>query len=71
MSDRLKILKSQLDLHLDAAMATIMEMRKEATKLQSLPGVSTSSLGNGALSEDQIAKLLMRRQNSVQKRHSK
>lgn len=58
---------NQLDLHLDAAMATIMEMRKEATKLQQAD-VSTSALDFGVLTEEQITKLLSRRQKTVQKR---
>jgi hypothetical protein len=69
MTDRLTILKSQLDLHLDAAMATIMEIRQEATKLQ-MTDVSTSVLSNG-LTEDEVASMLARRQRVVQKRINK
>jgi len=68
MPDRLTILKSQLDIHIDAALATIMEMRQEATKLAD---VSTSALPTGVLTDEQIAKALAKREKTIQKRNTK
>jgi hypothetical protein len=68
MPDRLTILKAELDLHLDAAYATIMEMRKEATKLAD---VSTSAIPTGALTDEQIFKALSRRERTIQKKQNK
>jgi hypothetical protein len=67
MSNRLIILQNKLNLHVEAAMATLMEIKQEATKLQSTADVSTSALSNG-LTDEQTTKLLTRRERTIRKR---
>jgi len=64
MSDRLTILNHQLNIHLEAAMSVIMEIRNEANKIQQ-PVVRKSGL-----TDEQIAFALSERERRKRKHKS-
>lgn len=66
MTDRLTILNNELEYHLNAARELAQRITEEATRLRT--GVSTSAQ---CLTDEQIIKVLARREKAVQKRISK
>lgn len=68
MPDRLIILKKQLDIHLNAAMATIQQIREEAAKFGD---VSNSVVDTDILTDEQIANVLAKREKTRQKKLNK
>ena len=68
MSDRINILMKKFDLQFNACMSTLMEMREEATKLQQ-GDMSMSALQTGSLTDEQITKLLTKRELTIQRKH--
>ena len=67
MSDRITLLREQLDIHLNAAFSVLRQIREEATKLQSTAGFSTTAPSNG-LTQSEIAAILAKRELTIQKR---
>lgn len=63
----------QIDLTIDLLVSQLFELRKSVTKLRTnMADVSTPALGNGTeqvLSDEHVAKLLTRRQQTRAKRH--
>jgi hypothetical protein len=73
-NESINTILDQAELTIDTLMAQLMMIRNDVTKLRkSMAGVSTQALDNGTgnvLSDEQIAKLLNRRDKVRAKRHS-